>query len=524
MEILLRREGVLNKHEVGAIILTPTRELAQQISAVLKHLTENTCLSQVMFIGGKSMQDNIKEFQADGGNIIIATPGKLLALLEHKEETFQLRSSVKSLEILILDEADRLLSQSNFEASLNSIFSYLPKQRRTSLFSATQTDKVESFVRAGLRNPVQVVVREKKKAGENGKRTPDALQNYYVVCPADEKLKKLVAFLRLHRTGKHLVFFNTCASVEYFSKLLDNILKSIPVVSIHGKMKKKRNEIFKKFQGMKCGILMCTDVMARGIDFPNVNWVVQYDPPSNAEVFVHRCGRTARMGNIGRAIIFLLPNESHYVDFVRINQKVPLEEYSEWSDDIPDMKSKVRKLVKNDRELYEKGKRAFVSFIQCYQKHECSLLFQFKELDICKLADGFGLLHLPKMPELKGLNVEDFLSSEIDTDSIRYKDKVREKQRQVKLEKKKSETKKTFPKHTKSWSKEKLKNEKKFERKEKKSKKRKLLENVGDDDIDDLLREGRLLKKLKKGKITEKEFQKQMNEPEEREVEDTVPS
>lgn len=515
VELLLRREEKLKPNEIGAVILTPTRELAQQISDVLKYFTDETYLSQILFVGGKNINSNVTEFNKNGGHIVITTPGRFLALLEKESDTLSLSKSVKSLEILILDEADRLLSNSNMKIEMNSILSFLPKQRRTSLFSATQTDNVESFIRAGLRNPVQVVVREKPTNKSAEKRTPDSLSNFFLLSEADAKFSKLIEFLKIYSSEKIIIFFNTCACVDYFSKLLDTLLKNTIVISIHGQMKQKRNEVFKKFNGMLSGILVCSDVMARGVDFPKVNWVVQYDPPSNAEVFVHRCGRTARMGNVGNALIILLPNESAYIEFVSVNQKVPLEEYTQLDENTTTLKHKIQKLARNERELFEKGMRAFVSFIQSYRKHECSLIFQLKELDLCKLADGFGLIHLPKMPEISEKDKNNFKRLDIDTDKIRYKDKTREKQRLIKLEKQreeklnqKQEAKEKFQKN-KSWSIQKQKREKKMERKDKKRKKE---DNQTNDDIDDLLKEGRLIKKLKKKKINKEEFEKQVDD------------
>jgi len=523
IEMLIRREEKLKVTDVGALILTPTRELAQQISEVVQHFTANTNITQMLLIGGESVKANVQNFNKDGGHILITTPGKLIALLQMEPTAAEnyccFAKAVKALEVLILDEADRLLAHSSMTVDINTILSYLPKQRRTSLFSATQTDSVESFIRAGLRNPVQVVVREKVTGDQKLKRTPDSLTNYYLVSEGDSKFGKLVEFLRTHREGKNIVFFNTCACVDYFSKLLAILLKTVPVISIHGQMKQKRNSVFKKFHTMTSGVLVCSDVMARGVDFPNVDWVIQYDPPNTAEHFVHRCGRTARMGSKGRAVIFLLPNETTFIEFVSSNQKVPLDEYTYLPDDVPTLKHKIQKLAKNDRELYEKGILAFVSFIQSYRKHECSIIFQLKELDICKLADGFGLVHLPKMPEVTDKDKSVFVSLKVDREKIRYVDKNREKQRQVKLiaykekiRKLKEEraNEKATIRNSKSWSKETVRKEKKSERKKRKQEK---VEQCSEE-IDDLMREGRLLKKLKKGQISEKDFMKEVKEDE----------
>ncbi|NWJ12044.1 DDX55 helicase, partial [Crypturellus undulatus] len=114
---------------------------------------------------------------------------------------------------------------------------------------------------------------------------------------------------------------STCACVEYYGKALESLIKQVKIMCIHGKMKHKRNKIFTEFRKLPGGILVCTDVMARGVDIPEVHWVLQYDPPSSASAFVHRCGRTARIGNVGSALVFLLPMEESYVNFLSINQK-----------------------------------------------------------------------------------------------------------------------------------------------------------------------------------------------------------
>lgn len=255
--------------------------------------------------------------------------------------------------------------------------------------------------------------------------------------------------------------------MEYFGKALEALVKGVKVMCIHGKMKYKRNQIFMDFRKLQSGILVCTDVMARGIDIPEVNWVLQYDPPSNASAFVHRCGRTARIGHGGSALVFLLPMEESYITFLAINQKA-------------------------------------------YAKHECSLIFRLKDLDFAGLARGFALLKMPKMPELRGKQFPDFVPVDINTDTIPFKDKIREKQRQKLLqqqrkEKTENEGRKKFIK-TKAWSKQKAKKEKKKKMSDKR--KRKEGSDIEDEDMEELLNDTRLLKKLKKGKITEEEFEK----------------
>ncbi|XP_012878505.1 PREDICTED: ATP-dependent RNA helicase DDX55 [Dipodomys ordii] len=447
--------------QVGAIIITPTRELAIQIDEVLSHFTKHfPQLSQILWIGGRNPGEDVERFKQHG---------------------------------------------------INTILEFLPKQRRTGLFSATQTQEVENLVRAGLRNPVRISVKEKGVAASSTRKTPSRLENFYMVCKADEKFNQLVHFLRNHKQEKHLVFFSTCACVEYYGKALEVLVSGVRVLCIHGKMKHKRNKIFLDFRKLHSGILVCTDVMARGIDIPEVHWVLQYDPPSSASAFVHRCGRTARIGHGGSALVFLLPMEESYTNFLAINQKCPLQEMSvqkNVANVLPDLKA----MALADRAVFEKGMRAFVSHVQAYAKHECNLIFRLKDLDFASLARGFALLKMPKMPELRGKQFPEFVPVDINTDTIPFKDKIREKQRQKLLEQQKKEKaenegKRKFIKN-KAWSKQKAKKE----RKKKMSAKRKKEEgsDIEDEDMEELLNDTRLLKKLKKGKITEEEFEKEL--------------
>ncbi|XP_061589964.1 ATP-dependent RNA helicase DDX55 [Cololabis saira] len=511
IELLLKREEKLKKMQVGALVITPTRELALQISEVMDmFLQKFPQFTQILLIGGSNPAEDVEKFKDQGANIVIATPGRLEDMFRRKSEGLDLASAVRSLDVLVLDEADRLLDM-GFEASLNTILSHLPKQRRTGLFSATQTQELEKLVRAGLRNPVRITVKERGVASAVAavQKTPSRLSNYYTMCRAEEKFNILVAFLRQHKHEKLLVFFSTCACVEFYGRALEVLVKKVTVHCIHGKMKNRRNSIFAEFRALKSGILVCTDVMARGIDIPDVNWVLQYDPPSSASAFVHRCGRTARIGNYGDALVFLLPMEESYVNFLSINQKCPLQKMA-LIKDVVDVLPKVKALALADRAMFDRGMRAFVSYVQAYAKHECSLIFRVKDLDYASLARGFALLRLPKMPELRGKTFAEFTETTLDTDTIRYKDKHREKQRQkmlAELRERDPTPRRRFVKN-KAWSKQKTRKD----RRKKAAAKRKHNEgsDVDDEDMKELLNDTRLLKKLKKGHITEEDFEQQI--------------
>ncbi|KAJ3312284.1 ATP-dependent RNA helicase ddx55 [Blyttiomyces sp. JEL0837] len=532
LEMLLRREEPLKSKEVGALIISPTRELAKQIYDVVMNLLANInpriCpeaeedqdgkklteqekaarrkkISCRLFIGGSSVQEDVIAFNKEGGQIIIGTPGRLEDLIK-RTGVF----NTKELSVLILDEADRLLEM-GFEHALTNIITRLPKQRRTGLFSATMTEALESLVKAGLRNPFRVNV-EVKSVNDNTKiqqhqsnneededgnndsndqMTPSTLKIEYVVVESpDAKLNQLMHHLRENPGAKTIVYFATCAIVDYFYKAftsgddgtgdggkkkkgkknkdekeggnsakvlagLKSYVKGVGVFSLHGQMDPKRREaVYQKFTSAKApALLITTDVSSRGLDIPDVDWVIQFDPPQDPKSFSHRCGRTARAGRAGRALVYLLEQEETYAEFLRI-RKIPMTERTAYTDDpIPDPTSttssssspqplttetltqSLRLLSRTDRDAYDRSLRALVSWVRHYQEHQASSIFRIKEVDLAKVAMLYGILRMPKMPELKNIKLVGFVQDKIDPSKIPYKNPQREKQRQASLAK-----------------------------------------------------------------------------------------
>ena len=344
VEILAKRERDWAKHEVGALVVTPTRELATQIAGVFEIFVPSE-ISMCLLVGGRDIQTDLGSINSQGAQIIVATPGRLVDLLERVD--CSLAPAMKSLEVLVLDEADRLL-ELGFEKSINTILSYLPKQRRTGLFSATLTQDVKALIRAGLRNPVTITVRDKQSSSDLAP-TPVSLCNYYMICTPVNKLSQLLSFLTRSSEKKVIVFFATCASVSYFSDLTRRLCPSLKVLALHGKMQTRRQKLFSEFSTLSSGVIMCTDVLARGVDFPAVDWVVQFDPPSSAKAFVHRCGRTARMGRDGCALVMLLPTETNYIEFLELNQHIVLERYPDDVEVCDDFVNKGREIAVKER-------------------------------------------------------------------------------------------------------------------------------------------------------------------------------
>ncbi len=260
---------------------------------------------------------------------MVGTPGRILDL-HRRYEDFKFNK----LEVLVLDEADMLLDM-GFKDSINQILSLLPKQRRTGLFSATQTKEVKDLVRAGMRNPVSISVRvldpqnviknpslsESRQYLHSQQMTPITLSNYYIISSYENRPGKLVQFIQNHQSNKTIVFCATCACVDYYSLVFDRLRKkniffpsSVPIYGFHGKMvQKKRNLVYKKFVSIPFGVLFTTDVAARGIDIPDVDWIVQLAAPKDPAFFVHRVGRTARAGKSGGALLFISQDEFPYV-------------------------------------------------------------------------------------------------------------------------------------------------------------------------------------------------------------------
>ncbi|XP_018308906.1 ATP-dependent RNA helicase DDX55-like [Mycetomoellerius zeteki] len=212
LEMLQKRNEKWKTMEVGAIIVSPTRELAIQISEILEEFLKRIpLLKQVLLVGGVTLQKDAEKLKK-GANIIVATPGRLKDILSNY---INLGLYIKSLEFLVLDEADRLLDL-GFSATLDSILSYLPRLRRTGLFSATQTKELQQLIRAGLRNPALIVVKEKSNVS-----TPVNLKNSFTIVQLEYKLPVMIDFIRsVGFKTKYMIFLPTCACVDYFSRVI----------------------------------------------------------------------------------------------------------------------------------------------------------------------------------------------------------------------------------------------------------------------------------------------------------------
>ncbi|KAJ8907080.1 hypothetical protein NDN08_003562 [Rhodosorus marinus] len=503
----------LRKRQVFAIVIEPTRELAQQVHKVAVDLFasiggENRLKKPALLVGGadhrkkkggiEAMVDDIK---SDGMSfqVLITTPGILQSVLEAK------LLHTQTLELLILDEADQLLDL-GFEFTLSSIFDRLPKQRRTGLYSATQTHQVDEITKAGLRDPirvrVQVISDEQKRSTST---LPESLTGLYHIANQEEKLAHLLGVIAARPDDKFIVYFLTCAMVDYYRRLeLSEVLQGRVVLAISGKVwQKKRTRIMEEFRSSSSGILLCTDVAARGLDVPDVDFIVQFDPPQNPKSYVHRAGRTARLGREGRSLLYLHPSEEDYVEFLkvrncevqRLDDVGDQAEQSKVKERMLELAERARKLMLKDRAVLESAEMAYLSYIRAYKEHHSSQILRFENLEAGPVARAFSLIRLPKVSEFKQFRTRiDFEEDKsVDYWAIPFADPILENQR---LEKKK-EREATF-----NQRKREQEQVKKMKQKLKNKQKRKNIRahQFDQDDIDDLSRDAALVRKVKKGK------------------------
>ncbi|CAH0583105.1 unnamed protein product [Chrysodeixis includens] len=378
----LLKLGTLGKLGTRCIILSPTRELALQTSDVLKKLLVNIHLSHCLIVGGEKRAKDILKLKK-GANIIVSTPGRLLDHLQSTENF-----NCNKLQCLVLDEADKLL-EAGFQKHITGIIKLLPKKRQTVLFSATIGENVKNLARLAMRNdPVIISVSDNKMSTVSG------LQQGYYICPVEKRMSWLYKMLKKSKKLKVMVFFSSCRSVDFHYEFFKVHCKA-SILSIHGQQSQaRRKEAFHSFTEAQNGALFCTDVAARGLDIPSVDWIVQYDPPSDPKEYIHRVGRTARgLNNRGNAVILLRPEETEFIKFLE-KEKVYLDKYTfgKPPDEVQEM---LEDLISNNGVMKTSARKAYLSFLRCYKTHPLKKIFDINSLDLKLAAKAFGFLEQP---------------------------------------------------------------------------------------------------------------------------------
>ncbi len=301
--------GIIEKTEKGkglqALVLVPTRELAEQVKEALKQLAYYKRLSIIAVYGGVSIDNQINLLQ--NAEVVIATPGRLL---DHISRSTINLANVK---ILVLDEADRMLDM-GFVDDVEKIIKECPKSRQTMFFSATISSGIKNLIEKHMKNPVRISAAKMVD--------PKKLKQVYYDVERNMKLSLLVHLLK-QSSGLKMIFCNSRNAVDFVSKSIK--ANNIKAIAIHGgHTQSKRNKTIEMFNDSKTDILVCTDVAARGLDIEGVEIVYNYDIPKDPKDYVHRIGRTARAGKEGMVINLLCPED--HSSFARI-----LSEYREFS-------------------------------------------------------------------------------------------------------------------------------------------------------------------------------------------------
>ncbi|CAE7055487.1 unnamed protein product [Rhizoctonia solani] len=372
----------------GIIIISPTRELALQIFHVAKEvMSGHHSQTFGIVMGGANRKAEAEKLQK-GVNLLVATPGRLLDHLQNTKGFV-----FRNLKGLVIDEADRIL-EIGFEEEMKQIINILPNENRQSmLFSATQTTKVSDLARISLRQtpgPLHINVES-----ETAPSTVDTLSQGYVVCPSDRRFLLLFTFLKKNLKKKVVVFFSSCNSVKYHAELLNYI--DVPVLDLHGKQKQqKRTNTFFEFCNASQGTLLCTDVAARGLDIPKVDWIVQFDPPDDPRDYIHRVGRTARAGKAGKSLMFLLESELGFLRYLK-EARVPLNEFSFPAEKIANVQTQLEKLLQKNYYLHRSALDGYRSYLQSYASYSLKKIFDVNKLDLAKVGKAFGFAVPPRV-------------------------------------------------------------------------------------------------------------------------------
>jgi ATP-dependent RNA helicase DDX18/HAS1 len=382
---LLVRVKWMNRNGTAAVVLAPTRELALQIYGVAAELCKYHSQSYGIVMGGANRKMEADRLQR-GTAILVATPGRLLDHLQNTPGFV-----VSNLQVFVVDEADRCL-EIGFEEEMHQIVKLLPKKRQTMLFSATQTTKVEDLVRVSFKNkPVYVGVHDKREVS-----TVAGLEQGFVVVPSERRFLLLYTFLRRNLKQKIIVFMSSCNAVKFYYELLNHV--DIPVLDLYGRQKQnKRTTTFYKFCKAEAAILICTDVAARGLDIPSVDWIIQFDPPDEPKEYIHRVGRTARgVDGKGKALLFLLPQEMSFLRHLKA-AKVPCNEYEFPAKKVARVQPQLEKLIATNYALNRSAKDGYRSYLQSYASHSMKDIFNVHELDLAAVATSFCFDNPPRV-------------------------------------------------------------------------------------------------------------------------------
>jgi superfamily II DNA/RNA helicase len=291
-------EKINSRSGVQALVLTPTRELAEQVSKTLSKYSKHLGLKVVEIYGGVSIEPQRHSLRI--ADIVVGTPGRILDHLRNSN------LDLRKLKFLVLDEADRMLDM-GFIDDVVTIINQCPKERQTLLFSATISSDISRIAKHYMKDPILIE--------SESQVDPSKLHQVYYDVPSNLKFSLLVHLLKDEKKGLVMVFCNTRRNVDYIAHNLQR--NKVDAIAIHGGLaQNKRSRIMEQFHSSHALILVCTDVAARGLDIKNVSHVYNFDVPKTSTEYIHRIGRTARAGKEGIAITVV--SQRDYDNFRRV--------------------------------------------------------------------------------------------------------------------------------------------------------------------------------------------------------------
>ena len=307
---LLEKLVVLDKRTPQILIMTPTRELALQVSQELRKFAKyKEGVKIVTVYGGDPITGQIRDLKG-GADIIVGTPGRIQDHIDRRTLKFH------QLKALVLDEADEMLKMS-FKEAIEQILQDLPEERQTLLFSATMPKAILDITNNYQNNPVHIKTKQKEM-------TVNSVEQVVYEVNQGEKVKVLVQLMEFYRPESSMIFCNTKKMVDDLSGLIAS--KGYSTASIHGDMKQEmRSLVMAKFKDKKVQHLICTDVAARGIDIDGLDMVFNFDVPQETEYYVHRIGRTGRAGKSGISVTLVTPRQRYVISELERLTKAPIE-------------------------------------------------------------------------------------------------------------------------------------------------------------------------------------------------------
>jgi ATP-dependent RNA helicase DeaD len=299
---------------VQGLVLVPTRELAVQVAGEFEKLARHLGVRTVAVYGGQSINVQIDRLEDPRTKIIVATPGRLMDHLERRT------ASLDSVKFVVLDEADRMLDM-GFIDDITDILSHVPRNHQTALFSATMPDQIVRLSQRYLRSPVTAFV-------DSDELSVDTVDQKIIQLDEDDKFRTLCSLLERDLVSRGLVFCATKIRADRLAQALE--ANHYDAMAIHGDLSQRQRDFaIHAFRTGKTGLLIATDVAARGLDIPKVSHVINFDMPEDPTLYFHRIGRTARAGKRGIAISFLTREDWNVFEGIRRMTSATLDEIQE---------------------------------------------------------------------------------------------------------------------------------------------------------------------------------------------------